>query len=96
MPDRAGPLPSGAIRNIPHRLSKMLNVVASCSKCTRAHISECSGALTFENVCLGPAGLRALLRVTLQLTGSRMLPPYRVNELHDVPFLHRRWVREFN
>ena len=26
----------------------------------------------------GPAGLRALLRVTLQLTGSRMLPPYRV------------------
>merc|ERR1719329_784568 len=23
-----------------------------------------------------------------------MLPPYRVNELHDVPFLHQRWVRE--
>jgi ribonuclease Z len=42
----------------------------------------------------GPAGLRALLRVTLQLTGSRMLPPYRVIELHDVPFLHQRYVRE--
>jgi hypothetical protein len=42
----------------------------------------------------GPAGLRALLRVTLQLTGSRMLPPYRVIELHQVPFLHSRWVHE--
>jgi ribonuclease BN (tRNA processing enzyme) len=42
----------------------------------------------------GPAGLRALLRVTLQLTGSRMLPPYRVIELHDIPFLHQRFVRE--
>ncbi len=42
----------------------------------------------------GPAGLRALLRVTLQLTGSRMLPPYRVIELHNIPFLHQRFVRE--
>ena len=29
----------------------------------------------------------------LQLTGSRMLPPYRVIELHGIPFLHQRWVR---
>jgi ribonuclease Z len=42
----------------------------------------------------GPRGLRALLRVTLQLTGSRSIPPYRVIELHGIPFLHGRWQRE--
>ncbi|EKX41329.1 hypothetical protein GUITHDRAFT_74798 [Guillardia theta CCMP2712] len=42
----------------------------------------------------GPAGLRALIRSTLQLTCSRAVPFYRVVELHDVPFLHGRYMRE--
>ena len=35
----------------------------------------------------GPRGLRGLLRATAQLTASRIVPPYRVHELHDVPWL---------
>ena len=42
----------------------------------------------------GPAGLRALLRTTLQLTSSRGIPRYRVIELHGIPFLHGRHGRD--
>ena len=31
----------------------------------------------------GPAGLRAYLRLALSFTGTRMLPPYVVHELHE-------------
>ena len=37
----------------------------------------------------GPAGLRAFVRATLAFTGTRMLPPFVVHELHDVPMLRR-------
>ena len=38
----------------------------------------------------GPAGLRMYMRASIQLTHSRIAPPYRVHELHGVPLLMRR------
>ena len=35
----------------------------------------------------GPHGLRAFVRISLVFTGTRMLPPYMVHELHGVPQL---------
>ena len=37
----------------------------------------------------GPHGLRAFVRIALAFTGTRMLPPYVVHELHDIPLLRR-------
>ena len=37
----------------------------------------------------GPEGLRSFVRATLSFTGTRMLPPYVVHELHGVPNLRR-------
>jgi ribonuclease Z len=37
----------------------------------------------------GPHGLRAFVRVSLAFTGTRMLPPYVIHELHDIPDLRR-------
>eukprot|EP00546_Thalassionema_frauenfeldii_P012765 CAMPEP_0178913724 /NCGR_PEP_ID=MMETSP0786-20121207/11004_1 /TAXON_ID=186022 /ORGANISM="Thalassionema frauenfeldii, Strain CCMP 1798" /LENGTH=587 /DNA_ID=CAMNT_0020586503 /DNA_START=433 /DNA_END=2196 /DNA_ORIENTATION=- len=34
----------------------------------------------------GPAGLRMWLRVAIRYSVSRIIPPYRVHELHDVPY----------
>mmetsp|Transcript_11962 Transcript_11962/g.32278 ORF Transcript_11962/g.32278 Transcript_11962/m.32278 type:complete len:522 (+) Transcript_11962:310-1875(+) len=42
----------------------------------------------------GPKGLRAYLRAAMQLTLSRVTPPYRVHEVHGVPFLHGQYFRE--
>ena len=38
----------------------------------------------------GPEGTRDLVRAMVQLTYSRVVPPYRIHELKDVPFLHYR------
>jgi ribonuclease Z len=38
----------------------------------------------------GPEGTRDLVRAMIQLTYSRVVPPYRVHELKNVPFLHFR------
>ncbi len=35
----------------------------------------------------GPHGIRAFVRVALSFTGTRMLPPYVVHELHGIPLL---------
>ena len=37
----------------------------------------------------GPPGLRAFVKITLAFTGTRMLPPYSIHELHDIPDLRR-------
>jgi ribonuclease BN (tRNA processing enzyme) len=42
----------------------------------------------------GPEGLRNMIRVTLQLSRSRAVPPYRVTELIGVPYLHGRYGRK--
>lgn len=42
----------------------------------------------------GPEGLRNMIRVTLQLSKSRAVPPYRVTELIGVPYLHGRYGRK--
>ena len=36
----------------------------------------------------GPEGTRDLVRAMVQLTYSRVVPPYRIHELKSVPFLH--------
>ncbi len=41
----------------------------------------------------GPRGIRMFIRTALQLTYSRVTIPYIVHELHDIPFLHRRYTR---
>ena len=42
----------------------------------------------------GPAGLRLYLRASIQLTYSRIAPPYRVHEPHGAPPLMRGDQRE--
>ena len=37
----------------------------------------------------GPSGLRAFVRASLSFTGTRMLPPYVVHEIRDIPNLRR-------
>ena len=37
----------------------------------------------------GPHGIRAFIRIALSFTNTRMLPPYVVHELHDIPMLGR-------
>ena len=37
----------------------------------------------------GPQGLRAFARISLAFTGTRMLPPYVVHEIHGIPLLRR-------
>lgn len=41
----------------------------------------------------GPEGTRDLVRATIQLTYSRVVAPFRVHELKDVPYLHGRCVK---
>ncbi len=41
----------------------------------------------------GPRGIRIFIRTAMQLTHSRVTIPYVVHELHDIPFLHRRYTR---
>ncbi len=41
----------------------------------------------------GPRGIRMFIRTALQLTHSRVTIPYVVHELHDVSFLHQKYVR---
>ena len=38
----------------------------------------------------GPHGLRAYLQLVLAFTGTRMLPPYEVHEMHGIPLLRRQ------
>jgi ribonuclease Z len=40
----------------------------------------------------GPEGLRDMIRVTAQLTYSRITVPYRVHELKNIPFLHQKYT----
>eukprot|EP00547_Thalassionema_nitzschioides_P007810 CAMPEP_0194222442 /NCGR_PEP_ID=MMETSP0156-20130528/32947_1 /TAXON_ID=33649 /ORGANISM="Thalassionema nitzschioides, Strain L26-B" /LENGTH=515 /DNA_ID=CAMNT_0038953223 /DNA_START=551 /DNA_END=2098 /DNA_ORIENTATION=+ len=39
----------------------------------------------------GPAGLRMWLRIAIRYSVSRIVPPYRVHELHDVPYSPDWW-----
>lgn len=41
----------------------------------------------------GPEGTRDLVRATIQLTYSRVVAPFRVHELKNVPYLHGRCVK---
>ncbi len=41
----------------------------------------------------GPEGTRDLVRSMIQLTYSRVVAPYRVHELKDVPYLHGRYYK---
>ncbi len=41
----------------------------------------------------GPEGTRDLVRATIQLTYSRVVAPFRVHELKDVPYLHGKCVK---
>lgn len=41
----------------------------------------------------GPEGTRDLVRATIQLTYSRVVAPFRVHELMDVPYLHGKCVK---
>lgn len=52
------------------------------------------GVATMEPIDIfGPEGLRDLIRSSIQLTYSRVVAPYRVHELKDVPYLHGRCVK---
>jgi ribonuclease Z len=41
----------------------------------------------------GPEGTRDLVRATIQLTYSRVVAPFRVHELKEVPYLHGKCVK---
>jgi len=41
----------------------------------------------------GPEGTRDLVRATIQLTYSRVVAPFRVHELKNVPYLHDKCVK---
>ena len=41
----------------------------------------------------GPEGTRDMVRATIQLTYSRVVAPFRVHELKNVPYLHGRCVK---
>lgn len=41
----------------------------------------------------GPEGTRDMVRATIQLTYSRVVAPFRVHELKDVPYLHGKCVK---
>ena len=41
----------------------------------------------------GPEGTRDLVRSMIQLTYSRVVPPYRIHELKKVPYLHGKCVK---
>ncbi len=41
----------------------------------------------------GPEGTRDLVRATVQLTYSRIVVPFRVHELKDVPYLHDKCIK---
>ena len=52
------------------------------------------GVSTMEPIDIyGPEGIRDLIRSSIQLTYSRVVAPYRVHELKDVPYLHGRCVK---